>query len=1277
MSKILFFDTETTGVPRDYKAPVTDSDNWPRLVQLGWIVSNANGDVIKERNYLIRPNGYFIIPEEAAKVHGITTFKANSEGHDLIEVLIEFMHDLDQVERIVGHNISFDQHVVGAELYRLKISYSRLFSLPVTCTMLSSINYCKLTPIRNGQYKWPRLEELYVKLFGHTFEGAHDAMTDITATKRCYFELVRLRLITDYSISQIASSNTSNIYTTVIESGFCGMYGALYKLLDNGTFIVFGLDLAETSELFWEFPFKDDLQTKKVILKVILNERVTHIEDFAFEGCYSLTSIEIPKTLVWIGERPFKNCISLESIVVAEDNPKYRSIDGILYSKDLKSLICCPNGKRGKVIIPDEVIEIEEGAFGGCALLTSVMIPDTVTRMGEGVFSGCRSLSKVKLSINIDVIESHTFRDCSSLETITIPKGVTWIGVNAFSGCSSLVTITIPNNVRRIASAAFTGCSSLSIIEIPRTLTEIGRNAFPFFATLIETDTSEVLNEQERLITEGKCGEEAYYKLTDDGVLTIYGKGEIFELSFDPIFPRENESYGNDIKKVIIESGITSIGKYAFQYCSNLISVEIHDGVISIEEGAFCECDKLSSVILSETITSIGKCAFENCSSLASIELPRFLTSIGCEAFRRSGLTTITIPQGVTLIENDTFRDCRELSSIKLLGSVTSIGSNAFQESGLKTISLPQTITTIGEGAFYGCNHLYAITLPEGLISIENKVFRECCISSVTIPNSVTIIGEEAFSGCKELQYVTIGKAVRTIGDRAFCLCSNITSIKIPESVISIGNAAFLHCNNLSNITIPQNVISIGGNAFYGSQWEDKQYSGAIYINNILYRYYEDMTQGTSVNVREGTTYISPYAFQMCLNLNSVTIPKSVKKIGENAFNGCNNLLLAIIFNCSTEFGEGVFPTCTDVINLDANTVGSDANNKFYLVEQGKCGENIRYRLTSDDTLIISGFGEIYDFDYYGMIVNSSTPFFDGKNYKRVIIGKDIRQIGSCFLNCSLLASIDVDAFNPDYTSIDGVLYNKDITTLIRCPEGKEKVTIPHSVTEIGTEAFHGCSSLIEIRIPHSVTRIGLRTFYGCSSLEEIVIPNSVSRIGRSAFENCTSLSFVKIPRNADVQTNSFPLSTTIIRVDEEDGFPHDTVGGKQSNLSYSLNTDGVLSISGFAEICDTIEFDKDRIKRLIISDDIICIGAPIFRDCRKLRIIEIGKSIEEIIDNTFAGCENVLSITIASEFPPIIGPHTLEGIMNSVEIRVPYDSIRYYQNARYWNEFTNIIGMS
>ena len=422
----------------------------------------------------------------------------------------------------------------------------------------------------------------------------------------------------------------------------------------------------------------------------------------------------------------------------------------------------------------------------------------------------------------------------------------------------------------------------------------------------------------------------------------------------------------------------------------------------------------------------------------------------------------------VTLIENDTFRDCSELSAVKLLGSVTSIGSNAFRESGLKTISMPQTIKTIGEGAFYGCNHLYAITLPEGLISIENKVFRECCISSVTIPKSVTIIGEEAFYGCNELQYVTIGKGVRTIGDRAFLNCNRITAIDVPDSVVSIGALAF-GCISLSSITIPHSVSTIGERAFGGSLWEKLQPSGAIYINEILYQYKKHIHQGTSVYVREGTTYISPYAFWKCLNLSSVTIPKSVKRIGENAFNGCDNLLLAIIANCSTEFGEGVFPTCTDVINLDANTVRSDVNNEFYIVEQGKCGENIRYRLTSDDTLIISGFGEIYDFDYYGMIVNSSTPFFDGKNYKRVIIGKDIRQIGSCFLNCSLLTSIDVDAFNPDYTSIDGVLY-KDVSTsgdgselmLLSYPKNKagNLFVCPENVVEVASYAFASANNL-------------------------------------------------------------------------------------------------------------------------------------------------------------------------------------------------------------------------
>lgn len=218
MKKILFFDTETAGLPYNYNAPITDSNNWPRLVQLGWIVCNINGETIKEQNYIIYPND-FTIPQEAVEVHGITTQKAINEGCNLTIVLNKFLSDLDSVERIVGHNIYFDKRILMAELHRVGYSYSQLYRLPVTCTMESSTNYCKLPPLRFGQYKWPTLKELHTKLFGYSFTEAHNAMSDIKATKKCYFELIRVGIITDYPYETISDkankvashSQTSNI----------------------------------------------------------------------------------------------------------------------------------------------------------------------------------------------------------------------------------------------------------------------------------------------------------------------------------------------------------------------------------------------------------------------------------------------------------------------------------------------------------------------------------------------------------------------------------------------------------------------------------------------------------------------------------------------------------------------------------------------------------------------------------------------------------------------------------------------------------------------------------------------------------------------------------------------------------------------------------------------------------------------------------------------------------------------------------------------------------
>ena len=187
----LFFDTETTGLPRNWKAPITDLNNWPRLVQIAWVLSDNSGKRIETKDFIIKPEG-FTIPYEAAKVHRITTERAYKEGIDLAKVLNEFNDLISESDYIVAHNIDFDKMILGAELLRNNIK-TTFFQKPKLCTMKSSTNYCKIPG--NYGYKWPKLSELHIDLFGKDFEEAHDASADINATEKCFWEMRKKGLI--------------------------------------------------------------------------------------------------------------------------------------------------------------------------------------------------------------------------------------------------------------------------------------------------------------------------------------------------------------------------------------------------------------------------------------------------------------------------------------------------------------------------------------------------------------------------------------------------------------------------------------------------------------------------------------------------------------------------------------------------------------------------------------------------------------------------------------------------------------------------------------------------------------------------------------------------------------------------------------------------------------------------------------------------------------------------------------------------------------------------
>lgn len=224
------------------------------------------------------------------------------------------------------------------------------------------------------------------------------------------------------------------------------------------------------------------------------------------------------------------------------------------------------------------------------------------------------------------------------------------------------------------------------------------------------------------LIKSGKCGENATWVLDNDGTLTISGTGAMYDYS-------HGAPWGTDIKKVVIEKGITSIAGCAFYGCTNLTSVTIPDGITCIGYAAFDGCTNLTNITIPDSVTVIGDWAFQDCTNLKSITIPDSVTRIGEYAFYKcKNLTNIEIPDNLTSVEDSAFVECTSLTSITISDSVTSIGNFAF----------------------YGCTNLTSVTIPNSVTSIGYSSFQNCTsLTSITIPDSVTSIKASALGFCK------------------------------------------------------------------------------------------------------------------------------------------------------------------------------------------------------------------------------------------------------------------------------------------------------------------------------------------------------------------------------------------------------------------------------------------------------------------------------------------------------------------------------------------------
>lgn len=464
----------------------------------------------------------------------------------------------------------------------------------------------------------------------------------------------------------------------------------------------------------------------------------------------------------------------------------------------------------------------------------------------------------------------------------------------------------------------------------------------------------------------------------------------------------------------------------------------------------------LTNVIIGTNVTSIGTGAFENCGRLANITIPDSVASIGPQVFDYcTSLASITIPGGVTNIGYEAFADCWSLTSITvdeqnlyysssngvLFDKYQTVLIEALDGGIIGNYTIPDSVTNIATGAFADCTNLVSIVISDGITSIGSNVFAGCIsLTNVAIPNSVASISYEAFNGCVSLSSITIPNSVTSIGYGAFNSCTSLTNIMIPNSVTNIGSSP--------------GEVSVGNRLFgiYGLVEIAANCSSLTSITVDAQNLYYSSSNGVLFDKNQTTVIEVPAGIA-----GNYTVPNGATNIGAEAFAACSGLTDVIIPDSVASIGIGAFNNCGGLTNI---TIGAN------------------------------------------VVKIGDAAFASCASLTAVAIPGSVTDLGNeVFGNCGSLTSITVDALNLSYSSTNGILFDKSLSSLIEAPAGVAgNCTIPNSVTSIGNGAFAFCTNLTSITIPGSVTNIGSEAFGFCNNLNNIFFTGNAPSADSSIF---------------------------------------------------------------------------------------------------------------------------------------------------------------------------------